>query len=294
MRRRLVFLLFAYMPLAQAANESQDQGHEQIRDWSSAYLLNTTFAVEFRTVLSTVKPQSHGEFFASQAGQQLYKRALFAHLSAKAKKQTLPNQKWLESQLSAVAPLVSTPKEAETMEAKIAKNKWSDISLSFSSGAWNENFNMFAAKMANGSPSCKLSYDKVKMYADHHNSLKTSGKSYSARELTAPILAWDKSRVQCLMLTMLAADKALQDEQGYDPLPSLVALRQLGHAVANTEVFSVMLAIRYIQSHHYAEALRALIKLQDVNPSYRLPYEFVQRIYSYSQRGQGQVALKGL
>jgi len=49
-----------------------------------------------------------------------------------------------------------------------------------------------------------------------------------------------------------------------------------------------------VAQRHYAEALALLVGLVERDPSFRLPYELVQRAYSWRQRGSGKVAIQGL
>jgi hypothetical protein len=76
------------------------------------------------------------------------------------------------------------------------------------------------------------------------------------------------------------------------PLSLLDALRQSGAAVYQSQEVQVFHALSLYENAQYAEALRILVPLQDTSPEYRLLCDFVQRIFSLTQQGKGEVALR--
>jgi hypothetical protein len=144
------------------------------------------------------------------------------------------------------------------------------------------------------SPSCPLSFDEVKSFADHQKELTAGGRAASPLSLVRPLSGWTLAKLQCLIFTLMAASDAAKADEGFEPLHLMRALQQTRSPFAKDNTIRSMFAVRLIQLSQYAETLRVLMDLQDVDPAYRLPYEIVQRIFSIRQKGDGSVALQGI
>ena len=144
------------------------------------------------------------------------------------------------------------------------------------------------------SPRCPLDVDEVRGFAEHQKKLTADGRAYNPKKLLSPLAKWNPLKIRCLAFTLMAASEAAKKDQGYEPIHLLQSLGQTASIIMKDPALRTIYALRLFERAQYAETLRVLVHLQDVETSYRLPYEMVQRIYSLRQKGQGQVALKGL
>jgi len=136
--------------------------------------------------------------------------------------------------------------------------------------------------------SCPVDAATVTRFVERHRASTRSGETLSPQQLTALLPRSDVPAIRCLMLALVNARDAT------DPAPLIMALRQTNHPAASDETLLVLLAVRLFEQDNFPESLRVILELRDRDPSYRLAYDTVQRVYSLRQRGKGEVALKGL
>ena len=102
----------------------------------------------------------------------------------------------------------------------------------------------------------------------------------------------DKAQAHCIVAAMLRASTEAQLQ--LDPLPLLTAMSGAGTSLARDPDLMAVHAARLLATHRYAESLALLVELADIDDGYRLPYELIQRAYSWRQRGAGSVAIQSL
>ena len=138
-----------------------------------------------------------------------------------------------------------------------------------------------------------MSKKKVKTFIQHQQNLLAKDSAINSLTLLKPIEKYSLDQLRCLVFAMMSLSVTHPDKGEYDPLHLMQALRQTSSPLARDIPIRIMLAIRLLHHHNYAETLRVLLDLRDQNPSYRLAYDLVQNIYSLRQKGQGAVSLRG-
>jgi hypothetical protein len=92
----------------------------------------------------------------------------------------------------------------------------------------------------------------------------------------------------------MASSPDAKAAEGFEPLHLLRALGQTNSPMARDMSLKALLAVRFLELNRYSETLAVLMDLTDLDPSFRLPYEMVQRVFSIRQKGEGAVALQGI
>jgi hypothetical protein len=231
----------------------------QASGWATSYLLNAAMLAEFDAVAPTAGEPER---------QSLRTRAAFAIAAAKSKAQMLPRA-------AAVEPLVSGLKAPEaaalgaTFPAAIAPH-WDKLATAY----------------AQSSPTCSIDADDVKDFAGHQKELLAGDRGVNPLALLKPVAGYDLAKMQCLVFALIAS--------GNEPMHLLNALNATGSPLMKDQALRAMAALRLLQTGQYAETLRALMDLSDAEPSFRLPYEIVQRVFAARQKGEGAVALQGM
>jgi hypothetical protein len=100
----------------------------------------------------------------------------------------------------------------------------------------------------------------------------------------APCIAADQA---CNLLA-----KIKTNDIGENALQIMESLRQNSSPLANSPDVMTLHALRLFQKGQYAETLRLLVTLQNTKAPMRLIYDHVQRIFSSTQTGKGDVSLK--
>ena len=105
---------------------------------------------------------------------------------------------------------------------------------------------------------------------------------------------WTANEVLCLAieLSRLSIKKKIKK---YSPLPLLQTLDAVSSSLMADERLQVVYSTELFKRRHYGASLRGFyINYKNQRcPSYKLPL-FVQRIYSMTEKGQGEVALQSL
>ena len=132
-------------------------------------------------------------------------------------------------------------------------------------------------------PRCKISFRQMAIYAAWR-------RMEESQKASSPTESWPPQKRLCLAVGLLGASREARTSQGFDPLPELLAL--LG--TDQKPMAQKALAIRYLKSRWYAESLRVLSEISTHDRKFRSIYRLVQTTYSASQRGSGDVAIKGM
>ena len=91
--------------------------------------------------------------------------------------------------------------------------------------------------------------------------------------------------------TVPSVTVAEQRRQKLQQIGSISTVDKL--AARDSETLALYVASQ-VAERRFAEALAVLVGLAERDDSFRLPYELVQRTYSWRQRGSGKVAIQGL
>ncbi len=275
-------LFLALALLAARAEAKADAPISPAAGWATAYLVNSVFLAEFDSVLSTLAKGSaeRKEFLSGQPGQALGRRALFAFNDMEGKSQGIFNKPTLKA-------LLEEQKLAAKVEAK-------DVEQSFANPALRDSWAGISRSYAMDIPSCPIDASDVKAFAAHQKSLLAGEHGANPNVLLKPIANWTLPKVQCLVFALMASTAEAKVTEGFEPLHLLRALSQTASPMARDMSLKALLAVRFLELNRYGETLAVLVDLADMDSSFRLPYEMVQRVFSIRQKGEGAVALQGI
>lgn len=292
--------------------------------WSGSYLLNHVFVSEYQLLWKQPAPDAaepvpvDREVLVQPYGQASFRRATFALAAMRARSQNYPEEKLLEQRLAAHFALLKVTdfvidehikllhaaaalQSGEVAgEASHAAAKGFDLIVaSFTAPEQQKRMKDLLGLYFADAPSCPISADEVKMFATHQQSLQAANGnagsgSLSGGQLIAPLREWSFKKVRCLVFALMGTSAEAKEKAGTDPVHLMLTLQQTASPLAKDASYKSVFAIRLLQTRQFAETLRVLIDLVDLQPGFRLPYEMVQRIFSVSQKGDGQVALKGI
>jgi hypothetical protein len=292
--------------------------------WSGSYLLNHVFVAEYQLLWKHPAPDStepvpvDRELLLQPYGQASFRRATFALAAMRARSQNYPEEKLLDQRLAAhLAMLKSTdfvideqvkllqaaaalqPGSGDNGAAMAAAKGFDLIVNSFAGPEQQQRMKDLLGLYFADAPSCPISADEVEMFATHQQALQsangTAGTgSLNGGQLVAPLREWSFKKVRCLVFALMGTSAEAKEKAGTDPVHLMLTLQQTASPLAKDASYKSVFAIRLLQTRQFAETLRVLIELVDLQPGFRLPYEMVQRIFSVSQKGDGQVALKGI
>ncbi len=270
--------------------------------WANTFLLNSVFAADYAAFMRGTKKaeENKKELLSSDPAANSFVRSKFALLSAKTKRQSIKRSSTITTfQMGHAGFLTSFLKKEDPRKKYLFSDKNPDnavdmIASTFSSEKFRGYWKDLSYGYTLASPTCPIKVTDITKFAAHQKSLMTGDHAANANTLIKPISSWPRAKVRCLILAMMSATDDNKKTQGLEPLHLMNALVHTASPLSQDPAIRSMHAIRLLQLNHYAETLRILMNLQDTNESYRLPYEIVQRIYSRTQKGQGQVALKGI
>jgi hypothetical protein len=290
------------LAIATSATAAKKTSIDPTTGWANTFLLNSVFAADYEAFMRGTKnsEENKKELLNSEAAANSFIRSKFALNSAKTKRQAIKRSSTITTfQMGHAGFLASffksdDPRKEFLFISKNPKTSIETISGTFSTKKYRGFWNNLAQSYEQSSPSCPIKLKEIKSFAAHQKSLTSDNRGANATALIEPIKKWPKGKVRCLILAMMSASDDNKKTQGLEPLHLLNAMVHTGSEFAKDPAIRSMFAIRLLQLNRYAETLRVLMNLQDTNIAYRLPYEIVQRIYSRTQKGQGQVALKGI
>jgi len=238
--------------------------------WATTYLLNLIFLEDFLSSSPSSKDSKGGAPAAALL------RARFAAAIAQDKKQRLTSATRLSAEVRA-----TDAKGAPDLAAAEA---------SFANADHRRHFSSFAPAYALDSPSCGVSPATVSQFASHQMTLlHRQGPTVKDEDLLRPLSALSPDDQLCVALVLMATADEIQASQGFEPAPLLTALARA--ASPKSVAVRAILAARLIQQARFGAALEILVGMQEENPSFRLAYDLVQRIYSRRHVGRGDVAL---
>ncbi len=256
--------------------------------WATSYLVSAAFLAEYESVLAAVPEETRDAAMRTPEVEALGRRAAFALAAMRAKEQGAPDRAHVEALLKDHATRLGAASpfsEAAGDPTALAPTFRDPLR-----GHWDRLAEFYKQPI----PSCPIDIDDVRAFAAHQRLLLDGEKSVNAKSLLKPVAAWDLAKTQCLVFALMAASPDAKAKQGFEPVHLLNALTQTGSPHMQDQALRSMFALRNFQLGQYAEALRALVELSDHEPSFRLAYDLVQRVFSLRQKGEGAVALQGL
>ncbi len=302
--------------------------------WAASYLLSTVMVREYEAALASLDQaqesksqsgQSHNNktkkpgplkgtppieaFLVSERGQSLWVRGQFGLVSLVGRKQHLSDLPKIVALADHHTKVLASNKvkvpavdawRPGTTDRSIMSSADPEIDAVFSAVSsalaplglktyWPEAEKHFVA----ADLTCVVAPHEVSEAATYfHNFLQESGSEHStspARTL-AKYATWEPSKIRCLALRLATWPQFSEVEH----LALLMALRQSQGPYAKDMALSALTAQRLIETIRYPEALAIMLDLADQDPSFRLSYELLQRIFSAKQKGRGAVALQGL
>lgn len=263
--------------------------------WTNTFLVNQVFLEEYRSVASSQLPQKNREkIWQSEYGVHLWQRATFATKKAQEAQQDLGNTTPLQTNLLEHQEYLKkkAPKQSRQLEKFLAKGvndpRW--IENTFTQDKNRQYFRALSEAYAQNSEVCSLRGEEFTKTESLLREMTQKEDPHHIKPLTAYLVQLPMDKKRCLAIQMLQLRETARD---YETLPLFMALRTTQDGEKDL-VVTLSTAIRYIQMENYPEALRLLFQLQTMDTAYRSAYDLVQVIYSYRQRGEGDVALRGL
>lgn len=277
--------------------------------WSGSYLVNYAFLAEYSLLWKGDQPVD-SDLMSLKSGRALWIRAYFAIEAMRVRSQDFSEHQKIDQRLDQHFLLLqkSSPgivKERdqirkaaamhpEAQDQAAAEEGFALVEQSLSDVGRQQHFgelrNLYFADV----PSCPISAADVKDFVLHQKTLLQEKKAINGSQLIGPVKDWSLKKVRCLVFALMATPAASKALEGTDPLPLMLTFQQMGSPLTKDMSYKSVYAIRLLQTEQFAETLRSLFELVDLQPAFRLPYEIVQRIFSIRQKGDGQVALKGI
>lgn len=263
--------------------------------WTNTFLVNQVFLEEYRSVASSHLPQKDREkIWQSEYGVRLWQRATFATRKAQEAQQDLGNTTALRATLLEHQGYLKkkSPKQSRQLEKFLEKGvndpQW--IENTFTQDKNRQYFRALSEAYAQNSEVCSLREEEFVKTESLLRDMTQKEDPHYIKPLTGYLAQLPMDKKRCLAIQMLQFRETARD---YETLPLFIALRTTQDGEKDL-VITLSTAIRYIQMENYPEALRLLFQLQAIDSAYRSAYDLVQVIYSYRQRGEGDVALRGL
>lgn len=277
--------------------------------WSGSYLVNYAFISEYALLWKDDLPVDESLMIRPTASN-LWKRAFFAQEAMKLRGQSSESQQKLKAKLDqhyAMLLKVQANLAAERdliqlaagMQVNPGEQGRADagyqlIVSSFVDEKHQANMKELRSFYFADAPTCPITASEVKDFAAYQAKLLSEKSAINGGLLLAPLKEWPLKKVRCLIFYLLATSDTEANINGHDPVHLMLSVQQTASPLAKDAAYKAVYSIRLLQTKQFAETLRILVELVDLQPAFRLPYEMVQRIFSISQKGDGQVALKGI
>ena len=257
-----VILITAGFFLSESKGFATTESNSAAINLTSTQLILNVFSLEFLTLERTPAIES---------------RAKFAVIEAKKRNLTIIES---EAIASKVLSAHSTNADKTTHSIDAIKSTYASADL--------PNWVVLSQKFIQQSAFCPNTKADLDSYI--------AGNARSETQRLKLIESWKGDRIACLLTTLAAIRNDSNSNSAYDPLPLVENLIKTNHRLADPASASgkhllLISALRYLEQSNYSECLRALVLLQDHEPSWKLIYNSVQRIYNYRQKGKGAVAL---
>ena len=306
----VAFLFVTSLPIF--CGKSAAQGFQVLSPeaaWSGSYLVNYTFITEYALLWKDDLPIDE-VLMTQPAAINLWKRAFFAQEAMRLRGQSSEGQQKLKAQLDQhftmlikVQPILAADKGliqlAAGMQGKPEDQARADAGYQLIVSSFIDQKHQANAKDLRSfyfadAPTCPITASEVKDFAAYQSKLLSEKTAINGSVLIAPLKEWPLKKVRCLIFALLATSGSEVNANGHDPVHLMLTFQQMASPLAKDAAYKAVYSIRLLQTNQFAETLRILVELVDLQPAFRLPYEMVQRIFSIRQKGDGQVALKGI
>lgn len=265
--------------------------------WGSTYLMNTVFAMEY----GNLHDHDGGAAVVTHKERPVHSaewiRAFFALAELKSSGLQVPGEGELADKVAADPAARANSSVISALrgplEARLAL-----VEASFKGKDWATRWRTLAAAYRTDAPNCTDSADSLRRLvvtqsqAAEHGPAGAKGRDIGKAAIIPLVKELDKTQAHCIVAAMLRASTEAQLQ--LDPLPLLTAMSGAGTSLARDPDLMAVHAARLLATHRYAESLALLVELVDIDDGYRLPYELIQRAYSWRQRGAGSVAIQSL
>ena len=277
--------------------------------WSGSYLVNYAFITEYALLWKGDAPVDEA-MMTQPAALNLWKRAFFAQEAMRLRGQSSESQQKLKTKLDQhyllllkAQPTLASERDliqlAASMRVTPEEQRRADagyqlIVSSFIDEKHQANARELRSFYFADAPTCPITASEVKDFAAYQTKLLSEKTAINGGVLIAPLKDWPLKKVRCLIFALLATSDTGANINGHDPVHLMLTFQQMASPLAKDAAYKAVYSIRLLQTNQFAETLRVLVELVDLQPAFRLPYEMVQRIFSIRQKGDGQVALKGI
>jgi hypothetical protein len=265
--------------------------------WGSTYLMNTVFAMEY----GNLHDHDGGAAVVTHKERPLHSaewiRAFFALAELKSSGLQVPGEVELADKVAADPAARANAGVINALrgplEARLAL-----VEASFKGKDWATRWHTLAAAYRTDVPNCTDSADSLRRLAvtqsqtAEHGPAGAKGRDVGKAAIIPLVKGLDKTQAHCIVAAILRTSTEAQMK--LDPLALLTAMSGAGTSLARDPDLMAVHAARLLATHRYAESLALLVELADIDDGYRLPYELIQRAYSWRQRGAGSVAIQSL
>ena len=295
-----IFTLCSVSSIAFSQKSSDDRASIM-----NVILLDALFIAEYVSVVDLVaagkmaQVKNKKDFFKTKEGLALFKRAVFGYSSARGRALRLKDFGRAESLIKEHNLLKNREKIMfdKKPEVKILETVlWPGVNESFLNPKfkdyWSDLGTSYTAKWPNWQDDSRFS-DLVKKFL----SQKTEADGIKENERG---LFWSKNltRFSLEELQYLAINGfesgGDKEHDAYTAEMFFSAYEKAGFMNEQDRILRLAYGLTLFWQARFSESLRMILELQDKNPSYRLAYEIIQRIYSFQHAGKGEVALQGL
>jgi hypothetical protein len=277
--------------------------------WSGSYLVNSAFITEYALLWKDELPVDKS-LMIQPAAVNLWKRAFFAQEAMRFRGQSSESQQKLREKIDQhyamllkVQPTLTAERDLIQLSAAIRvkpeEQSRADAGYQLIISSFNDEKHQANAKDLRSfyfadAPTCPITAAEVKDFVAYQAKLLSEKSAINGGVLITPLKDWPLKKVRCLIFALLATAGSEANAKGHDPVHLMLTFQQMASPLAKDAAFKGVYSIRLLQTNQFAETLRVLVELVDLQPAFRLPYEMVQRIFSMRQKGDGQVALKGI
>jgi len=280
--------------------------------WAHTSLLNYIFMEEYRVVrlhVQKLATKDREYWLISDEAYTLFIRAFYAFDAATRRTQKISGQDQLyklfgehylaiekqnkKSPKDKIRKLPTDPKK--TADGSGEAQLLPQIVNTFDREEFKQAWQRFSVYYSAPSPTCPLAIEDVRGFAAGQKALTAGNRQPRPDDVRTLVKGWDDAKVQCLVFALMAADGGLQEQEGFEPIYLLRTIDQgVGITPKRDLTITLTHTLRLLQKMEYPSALSVLLAARDLDPTYRLLYDMVQRIYGYRQKGAGDVAIQGL
>ena len=140
---------------------------------------------------------------------------------------------------------------------------------------------------------CNTPFLTIAKFADNQKKLLRNHQEIKGNLLTGLEDA-SLAGLTCIAIALMGASENAKKSGGFEPIYLLRLLDSRQQKTGSLPSLQIMLATRLLQLKSYSAALKTIAKILPDRPELRLAYDQIQRIYSYAQKGSGQVAIQSL